>query len=717
MDSIKYLAKKVKNTLSDEGIKSLTKKSVKYVKNGMKGDKQQCKDVLFINGCYLPHPSRYRVAHQLEQLLSNGMTADQVFYDKLTMEKQKYYRTFIFFRCPITDTIKEFIKRAKENNKVIFYDIDDLVFDKEYTKTIKYIKEMSKADQDLYYDGVKRMGDTLKLCDYAITTTEPLAKELKKYVKDVYVNKNVASERMAELSINAIKEVKKSNDKIYLGYLSGSITHNPDFELIKKPLINIMKKYDNVYLKVCGLLDVPEELKPFKDRIETSPFMDWQDLPKLIASLDVNLAPLEESLFNNAKSENKWTEAALVKVPTLASDVGSFKVINNNVDGLLAKNNEKDWEKALEKIISDAEFRKELGNSAYNRCIKEYVATYSGYGLTKFIQSKLNKSLAFILPTTNISGGVNVILKHCSILKKHNYDVFIINMDKYENNVINNDGEIDVISPLKTKVTCNVDKMVASLWSTIYFAKKYPKVKNIAYLVQNYETNFMNYGNYQKQLAEATYTMDNVEYLTISKWCENWLKDDYKREVKYAPNGIKLEQFPFTERKFDGKIRILIEGNSEDYYKNVDESFRIVEKLDKSKYEIKYLSYQGEPKKWYYVDEFLHKVPYDEVGKIYNSADILIKSSILESFSYPPLEMMATGGIAVVAPNDGNIEYLRDNENCLLYEQGNIDDAVEKIERITTDSKLRKKLIDGGLKTAKEREWSKIEKEILKLYE
>ena len=561
------------------------------------------------------------------------------------------------------------------------------------------------------------MGDTLKLCDYAITTTDTLAKELKKYVKEVYVNKNVASERMAELSINAVKEVKKDNNRIYLGYLSGSITHNPDFELIKKSLVNILKKYENVYLKVCGLLDIPKELEPFKDRIETSPFMDWQDLPKLIASLDVNLAPLEESLFNNAKSENKWTEAALVKVPTIASNVESFKVINNNVDGVLVNNNEKDWEKALEKIITDAEYRKQLGENAYKRCIKEYVATYSGSGLTKFITSKLNKNIAFILPTTNISGGVNVILKHCSILKKHNYDVFIINMDKYENNIINNDGEIDVISPLKTKIACNVDKMVASLWSTIYFAKKYPKVKNIAYLVQNYETNFMNYGNYQKQLAEATYTMDNVEYLTISKWCEKWLKDDYERSVKYAPNGIKLEQFPYTERKFDGKIRILIEGNSEDYYKNVDESFKIVEKLDKNKYEIKYLSYQGEPKKWYYVDEFLHKVPYDEVGKIYNSADILIKSSILESFSYPPLEMMATGGIAVVAPNDGNIEYLRDNENCLLYEQGNIEDAVEKIERISNDSKLRKKLIDGGLKTAKEREWSKIEREIMKLYE
>ena len=239
---------------------------------------------------------------------------------------------------------------------------------------------------------------------------------------------------------------------------------------------------------------------------------------------------------------------------------------------------------------------------------------------------------------------------------------------------------------------------------------------NFATLSINFETNFMNYGNYMKQIANSTYSFDNVEYLTISKWCEDWLINDFDREVKYVPNGIKLEQFPFVKRKFDGKIKILVEGNSDDYYKNVDESFKIIDKLDKDKYEISFLSYQGEPKSWYYVDNFMHKVPYDEVGKVYGSCDILIKSSILESFSYPPLEMMATGGIAIVAPNEGNIEYLKDGENCLLYEQGNIEDAVNKIELIRKDKKLREKLIKGGTQTAKSREWKQIERDIVNLY-
>ena len=174
--------------------------------------------------------------------------------------------------------------------------------------------------------------------------------------------------------------------------------------------------------------------------------------------------------------------------------------------------------------------------------------------------------------------------------------------------------------------------------------------------------------------------------------------------------------FTYAERKFEGKIRILIEGNSDDHYKNVDESFKIVEKLDKNKYEIYYLSYQGGAKDWYYVDKILQRVPHDEVGKIYQSCDILLKTSILESFSYPPLEMMATGGIAVVAPNGGNIEYLRDEENCLLYELGNVDKAAQQIERISTDAELRNKLVEGGLKSAREREWSKIEQDIVDMY-
>ena len=711
MPDIKYLIEKSKETISEEGVKEFAKKSLRYIK-GQKNSvnhKKSYKDVLFINGCTLPHPTRYRVDHQIEQLLANGYTADLVFYEKLDLEMEKYYKTFVFFRCPITDTIRDFITKAKMQNKVIFYDIDDLVFDKEYTKTIKHLNNMSKEELDLYYNGITRMGETLKLCDYAITTTPTLANELKKYVKEVFINRNVASEKMAELSIRATKNRVKDDSKVVIGYLSGSITHNADFELVLPTITEIMKKYAHVYLKVVGILDLPEELKPFSERILKEPFVSWKKLPDIVASLDINLAPLEDSLFNRAKSENKWVKAALCKVPTVASDIGAFQeMIVDGKDGFLCKN-EKDWFSILDKLIVNKELRKKIGEEAYSRVIKNNITTYTGYPLVQFITSKLPKTIAFVLPTTNISGGVNVILKHCSILRKTGINVFIINSDKVADNIINQDGETEVVSNIISRVDAKIDMMVASLWATLEYVKNYPKVLTKAYLVQNFETDFMKYGDFSRIVANSTYSYDDVKYITISKWCQKWLEEDFGRKVSYVRNGLNLNQFLYKERKFSKKIKILVEGNSDDYYKNV-------EKLDKEKYEIHFLSYQGTPKKWYYVDKFMHRVPYDEVAKVYQDADILIKSSILESFSYPPLEMMATGGLCVVVPNDGNVEYLQDGVNCLFYQRGNIEEAIQKIENITKDKKLREKLIKNGQETAKSRSWENIEEEIIKVY-
>ena len=110
----------------------------------------------------------------------------------------------------------------------------------------------------------------------------------------------------------------------------------------------------------------------------------------------------------------------------------------------------------------------------------------------------------------------------------------------------------------------------------------------------------------------------------------------------------------------------------------------------------------------------INEIEYNDVYKIYQEADILLKTSILESFSYPPLEMMATGGLCVVRPNGGNVEYLKDNYNCLFYSKE--EEAIEKINELSTDSKLRDKLIKNGLETAKSRSWDNINKDIINLY-
>lgn len=719
------LAKKTKKVLKEEGIVGFSKKSSRYIyfkasKINRKYDKA-FKDILFINGCSLPHPQRYRVTHQIEQLEAYGVSCDRVDYDKLTLDYLRYYRGFIFYRCPIIPIVEEFIKQAKSNNKTVFYDIDDLVFDLKHTKMIKFLDTMSKDERNLYNDGVIRMGKTLDLCEYGIASTERLQTEMTKHLKEVYVNRNVASEEMASLSEKALADVKKDDSKIVIGYLSGSITHNDDFKLIMNSVVKILKEYDNVYLKIVGLLDLPKEMEDVKDKIITSPFVDYKKLPELIRSIDINLAPLEDTIFNEAKSENKWTEAALVKIPTIASDVGAFKSqIINNKTGILCDN--KSWYKELKRLIEDKKLRETLGENSYNEVHKNHLTINSGLGVAEFIKSKLRPNICFVFPSINISGGIMVAIKHGLILKNHGYDVTVININKETkefDKVFEHDEYLLTVPTHRVEFLQKIDTLVATMWLTLDFVKEYANCINKKYLVQNMETGFYKEGRIERIKANATYNnVLGIEYLTISKWCQNWLKDDFNTNSKYSPNGIDLKLFLFKKREFNkNKIKILIEGNNKDYYKNVDESFKIVERLDKNKFEINYLSYQEKPKDWYYVDNFYQKVPHDKVGEIYRKCDILIKTSILESFSYPPLEMMATGGLNLVVPNGGNVEYLKNEYNCLFYEQGNIDDAVEQINRLVNDEKLRDKLIKNGLETAKVRSWNKIEKDIENLYE
>lgn len=717
------LTSKVIQTVEADGILGLGKRGGRYLKKrfgalAKKESEPVFKDVLFIDGCgtVLPHPSRYRVSHQREQLLSYGITSDQVYFADLDLKQIGWYNVFVFFRCPLNETTEKFVKLAKKYQKTVLYDIDDLVFDTKYTDTIPYVTALEKKEREAYDENVRAYGQLLDLCQGAVTTTGELSEALKLHVKEVCINRNRASEEMMQISETALNQKTEHKEVVRLGYFSGSITHNPDIEMLLPVLLKLMRQYKNLEFVSVGELEIPEELKEFADRIKILPFVDWKNLPKLISDVDINLAPLEDTIFNRAKSENKWVEASLVQVVTVASNLGAFAdTIENQKTGFLCKDL-KEWEETLCALIEQPKLRKKTAMQAYQFCKEAYLTTYTGKTLVDFIKAKRTKNVGILLPALNISGGIMVAMWHAVFLREAGFDVTILSENTTETSCVFENQNFPVIPLREDAVSGHFDKMIATMWVTVKWLELFSNIDKKYYLVQNYETDFYEKGSPYRAMANATYCKNQIQYVTISKWCKEWLKERFEKECAYAPNGLDTRFFTPCARDFSGKIRILIEGDCGAWHKNVDESFQIVEKLDREKFEIWYLSYNSEPKEWYKPDRFLHKVPFQKVSEVYKQCHILVKSSILESFSYPPLEMMATGGLAVVRPNSGNKEYLRDGENCLLYEPENISEAVEKIMELAENETLRKHLTEGGLKTARQREWETVKQQILNLY-
>ena len=718
------LAVASKDSIKNDGLVKFTRRAYDKVYYKMKPQEKprHMKDILFIVGPHLPQVKRFRVDHQAEQLMANGMTADIIDDGQLTMDDIKYYRGFVFCRYPFTEKASEFIEIAKSFNKTIVFEIDDLVFDTNFTDKIKFVQGMNKEDRALYDSGVNRSQQTLRQCDYVITTTEPLKKELQKYknVKDVFINRNVASDAMVAWSNEAIKTTKREEGVVTIGYFSGSITHNEDFEMILPTLISLMKKHKNIKLHIGGILDEQHELTQFGDRVSTTGFVDWQELPKVIRRCDINLAPLaQKTIFNEAKSEIKWLDAALVETVTVASDFGAFhSEIEDGTTGVLVKEDDK-WHEALEDLVLNAQKRQLIAKKAYTEATTHRTTIATGKKLVDWLQEVFSTNIMFVLPSSEISGGVNVVLKHADILRKHGHDVTIINAvakRDYKPTARKLTGYNEVLA-YKTRIEQRIDEMVATLWATVPYVRKTPTAKVKSYFVQNFETNFLTAGDKSRLLANSTYCYDDLKYTTMSLWCKEWLKNNYGKNAKYASNGLWSDRYMYRKRNFTNKkMKILIEGDPKSEWKNVDEAFRITNQLDSSRFEVNFLSYYAKPKDWYRVDNFYQKIPSEKVGEIYAKNDILLKTSLLESFSYPPLEMMATGGYVVVIPNGGNLEYLKDEENCLMFESGDEKKAITQIERIVSDKELRKILDENGKQLARDYSWENVESQILRIY-
>ena len=179
----------------------------------------------------------------------------------------------------------------------VFYDIDDYIFDYQAIKDIGFLKGKEYRNYANYTEQIR---NCMEICDGYIVSTLSLKKVIKEqFTGKVVVNRNVASMEMVIASLT-VEKVHKDN--ITIGYFSGTKTHNADFESIKDELLVVMQENENIHLLVAGQIELPAEFNAVKDQVETFKFVSWQELPHLIAKADINLMPLENSIFHECKS-------------------------------------------------------------------------------------------------------------------------------------------------------------------------------------------------------------------------------------------------------------------------------------------------------------------------------------------------------------------------------------------------------------------------------
>ena len=110
-------------------------------------------------------------------------------------------------------------------------------------------------------------------------------------------------------------------------------------------------------------------------------------------------------------------------------------------------------------------------------------------------------------------------------------------------------------------------------------------------------------------------------------------------------------------------------------------------------------------------------VAYEDVPAVYHDADVFVSPTYAEGFSNTVLEAMASGLACVSCRAVGVMDCLRDGENGLLVEPGDVPALAVALRRVLTDAALRRQLAAAGLAECRRLySWRAVGRQIMGVY-
>jgi glycosyltransferase involved in cell wall biosynthesis len=267
--------------------------------------------------------------------------------------------------------INQIVMKFRVQGKRVLFDVDDFVFDSSYAHLIMNTLDEDVEDParwDYWFSYIGRMGAALKLCDGAITTNDYLATRIADFsglpVKVVpnFINKEQLSYSDDLFRRKEILDFSR-DEKIHVGYFSGSPSHKLDYAIITSALAELLEKDPRVEVMVVGYIEAGPALSKFENRVKHQPFHDYVNLQRLISSVEFNLMPLQSNVFTNCKSELKYFEAAVVGALSIASPSHTYAgAIRDGENGYIAQSHQ--WFTVIKRAIENIATYRQMAEAA-----------------------------------------------------------------------------------------------------------------------------------------------------------------------------------------------------------------------------------------------------------------------------------------------------------------------------------------------------------------
>jgi len=332
--------------------------------------------ILIIAEFSLPQCTKYRVKQKQEMFENLGVKCSVCNWTDIDacFNKIHTHSLIIFYRVPGFDSVIELINEAKRLKIPTFWEVDDIIFNRDLLEKNKSLAVLDKTIFDEILNGASLYLKAMLACDKRIASTLGLAQTMKNDgATEVTVIENALDQQTLDCAekINTFKTISEDS-VVRIVYGSGTDAHNIDFEEASGAILYVLEKYENVIFRLIGPVELSREFEQYESKIEKIPFCDYREYLSLLAECDISIAPLEKSVFNDAKSNIKFLEASIVKIPSLCSPRAAFRqIIKHGKNGFLCET-KNDFIDALEMLIFSPDKRKRVGESAFRSVIENY---------------------------------------------------------------------------------------------------------------------------------------------------------------------------------------------------------------------------------------------------------------------------------------------------------------------------------------------------------
>ncbi len=365
--------------------------------------------VLLVGETTLPQCAKYRVwqkkAH-FERLGLQCLVIDWRHWIEAVSRLQA--RTLlVLYRVPLFPDMRTLVREARRLKVQIVWEVDDLIFDIDlYSRNANLVTVPEKERAELLH-GVKLYRDAMMASDRTIASTTTLARLMEEATgRPSHVIENALDRETLDFAAQARRAAagREADGRIVVFYGSGTTTHDADIAVAADALATAMREDPRIVFRVVGPLTLPASLVAHGDRVERLPLTDYKNYLAELARADISIAPLEPTIFNDAKSNIKLIEAAIVGVPSVCSPAVEFrKIVTDRVDGFLAGTDE-EWVDAIRTLANDASCRRSVAAASERAIMQRYAPDQVALGSVAPIASLMpdRRNAGFRILVVNI---------------------------------------------------------------------------------------------------------------------------------------------------------------------------------------------------------------------------------------------------------------------------------------------------------------------------